>query len=425
MRKNPGGVLYSLAKSFGVNLAENIEYVEYDRKASRISEALDSALDAVADDFFGSVAGFPADVKRNPAEPDESFRTRIQSSLLLPAATRQSVIDLLTRLVGIEPRVLEPWRITDTCAWGKCYWGIDTKETPFRWGNPGRKYQAFVESQKPTYGKQGNNPIYGFGAGWAWGTPTAYYFKADPNWFLAVKNLDSLINKTKVFGTTVWRKYFGQILNTSPVASSKRVPAGSAYVDIEVFPMFSGAFSIVADTTWNSSVQYEFLSNSKFRLSFSNAPPDGDAQYVDWIASPITYPGSGAAPVVTGTSKLTLGIPSGCETFTLFAMTNWNTNVWMSDRTENSVTLSFDTPAPDGASFSYLYVPPDRSGQAPVATGENTVDIPISIQPPFEAFILPTWNTSIQITKSPTQLSVSFGTAAPDGAQVNWAINKS
>lgn len=425
--KNPGGVLYSLFKSFGVDLERTIENVEYDRKASRIKEAIDSALDAVAKDFFGVVAGFPADITRNPSEPDESFRNRIIASLLLPAATRPAMIDLLTRLVHIPPRVMEPWKITDTCSWDNMsYWDVDTPENPFRWGSPELKYQGFVESQRPTYGNQGNNPIYCWDAGFAWDTPQSCYFQADPNWFLSVKNLDRLVNKTKVFGTTVWRKYFGQLLNTNQTGGTKRVPAGIYSVDIDVFPKFAGAFSIIADTTWNTSVEYEFLSNSRFRLTFSTPPPnDSQAYYVDWIASPITYFGSGAAPFPAGDTTITIGIPAPVRTYMLFALAGWNTAVWISNRTVDSVTLNFDTPAPTGASFSYLYIPPERSGTAIPSTGDTSITIPISAILPFQALILPNWNTPIAIQKTTTDLTVSFGVAAPAGAQISWGIHES
>ena len=61
--REEGGVLYALMFALGNALSNQMPEVEYDWKACRIETAVDDALDTVAKDFFGDVAGFPADAK--------------------------------------------------------------------------------------------------------------------------------------------------------------------------------------------------------------------------------------------------------------------------------------------------------------------------------------------------------------------------
>src|SRR5579883_145805 len=168
--KAEGGVAHGLFKAIGACLTDVENDLIYAWHTCRIATATDDALDSVAADYFGAIAGFPADVVRVPGEPDESLRKRIYANLLCPGATRQALILVLTKLVGTPPRVFEPWRIDDTSEWdGFSYFDIDTTQNPGRMGDPGLSWQGFVETALPPYNsKLGNNPVYAFDMGASW-----------------------------------------------------------------------------------------------------------------------------------------------------------------------------------------------------------------------------------------------------------------
>ena len=82
------------------------------RQQTRIATAAGSFLDMICADLFGDV------IRRNPAEADDAFRSRIQANLLLPRATRAALSQTISTLLGKMPLVLEPSRALDTGGYG-------------------------------------------------------------------------------------------------------------------------------------------------------------------------------------------------------------------------------------------------------------------------------------------------------------------
>lgn len=422
--KSEGGVLYSLFLAIGDELERSLENVNYDFAATRIATAVDTALDSVAKDYFGAVAGFPADVIRAPGEPDESLRTRVYASLLLPAATRQSLIDLLTRLTGEKPRVFEPWSPGDTSSWDNMsYLDIDTEENPSRMGDPGLKYQGFVESILPSFGNQGDNPVYAIDMGSAWDAPSGYLIDPQPTWWLSVQRIDALINKTKPYGTTVWRKYRGSPLTKTMLGSTLFLSEGTADYEVEVFPAFAGQYIVLANTNWNCSVSWIPLSNSRFKLIFSTAAP-ANAR-VDWVAAPISLPGVGIGPLQEGGFSATIGIQPIYENFNLFVSASVNSNIWLHSRSSSAAVLRFSSEIPQAQTISYAFIQPNYSGRVFVPAGSSTVSVAISSRDPFQAFSLPTWNTAVDIDKQPTVLTFSFTNVPEEDSFLYWGIHES
>lgn len=422
--KQPGGVLYSLFKAIGDDLERTIDNIEYARKAARVNEAIDNALDSVAQDFFGQVADFPADVIRAPGEPDSSFRNRIKASLLLPAATRQSLVDLLTRLTNDTPRVMEPWSPGDTCTWDhKSFYDVDTVENPFRIGDPGLKYQGFVESTLPSFGDQGDNPVYAMDKGWCWDSPSGYIIDPKPTWWMQVARIDALINKTKVFGTTVWRKYRGYPLTKIPLGGTLFAQPGVYEQTIEVFPEFAGTFVVVANANWNTAISYQQISNSQFKFVFSTPAP-ADA-VVNWVATPIIYPGTGIGGVPVAAESASIGIAADFINSGLIVAPNWTTDYWLHARSSSLATIKFASAAPLEASISYKFFEPGKSGAAVVSAGQTQIVVPLSTREPYQPFCLPTWNTSVDIDKIGTAVKFSFSTPPPDPSYLYWAFHES
>ncbi len=79
---------------------------------TRIATASGGFLDMVCADLFGTV------IKRNTAEADAAFRSRIQANLLLPRATRAALSQTLLTLLGRMPLIFEPSRAADTGGYG-------------------------------------------------------------------------------------------------------------------------------------------------------------------------------------------------------------------------------------------------------------------------------------------------------------------
>lgn len=187
--KTTAGILYSMMQAFGSQFQVIEQQLQYAQAAMRISTATDEALDRVANDFFGSVIGFPEIMTRNSGEPDSSFRQRIFASLLLDAVTRSAIVNVLQLYTNATPRVVEPWDPTLTGSYDTkvSYYDFDVPASPSRYGDtlPG---QFFVESQLPPY--HGSNfPIYGYDSGLTYdfrSAPGGYYLDPQSTWFSAI-----------------------------------------------------------------------------------------------------------------------------------------------------------------------------------------------------------------------------------------------
>lgn len=419
-----GGVLYALLYAFGDALTKQLVNAKWDLAACRIETAADEALDAIAKDYFGDVAGYPADVIRASGEPDESFRARIKATLLLPAATRQSLIDLLKRLTGEEPRIMEPWNPMDTAAWrSRSFFNVDSKANSSRFGNGGLRYQGFIESPLPSFANQGNFPIYCFDKGACWGAKQTYFFKSQATWWLQVARIDALINKTKPFGTTVWRKYTGQPLTRNTIGGTIYLEGGEPEIVVDVFPPFAGSFVVLADGNWNVRVSQQVLSSSQFKLVFSSPAPAG--AIVDWVGSPITVGGVGRGGILADATDILIGVQPQNLNDVLIALPSWNTNAWLYSRSPSVADVRFSVPAPASANVAYQYFPSSLSGSVVASAGSPICSAPINTRDPFQAFALPTWNTTIEVDKNPSLLNFRFGTPPPIDAYVYWAIHES
>lgn len=416
--RTKGGILHALMTSIAGQLQYLNDGVIFAWKATRIATAEGSALDAVAKDFFGD------EVKRAPGEPDESFRPRVQSSLLLPAATRPAMALRLKRLTGVEPRLMEPWSLLDTAVWGLAsYWNVDSNEVPARWGNPTLGYHGFVQTPLPPFSGNASNPAYAMNAGAAWGAWTGVWWKPLPTWFINQKALDSLILNTKVFGTIVARQYRTPG-STVPVSGSTDIPEGSEQYLI-VIPPIEGLYSVIAQPSWNTTCWVTNRKASGFTVVFGTPAPEGAV--VNWLASPVTAAGTGYFPLLVGADETDFVVPQGLDNYNLIVMPSWNTTRAQVASTQSTRTISWGTSSPSGAPIHFHFFPPGEGSSGIFQVPENAVSvtIPVNAPLPYQAFAMSSWNTVTWVEKENNSLIVSFAVPAPASATVIWAVKTS
>jgi hypothetical protein len=188
--------------------------LQYALGATRIQTATNGALDLASEDYFGPPLG-PYAVTRQPGEADSAYSAQLLAAMLPHGATRAAIIEVVTKITGNVPRVIEPWSPADTGVWdggpgaGMMFWDIDSAVTPFRWTDPGlTPFQGFVECTLPQAQEFGNNPTPAFDS-------TAFYWDVagssliDPTLVgqLGEAAVYNAINQTKVEGTIVWVKF--------------------------------------------------------------------------------------------------------------------------------------------------------------------------------------------------------------------------
>jgi len=422
--RNPGGEIYALMKAVGEELDIFNKNLQYVLDASRISTATDEALDRVAQDYYGPTAVAKQEIIRAPGEDDDTFRARIKASLLLPLGTRAAIIELITRLTGQAPRVMEPWNLNDTAAWDAfSYWDIDTVDNPSRYADPSLRGQGFVESPLPNFQGDGiPNPLWCYDEGACYDTFSAYWLDASSTWFLNIKKLDDLLNKTKVFVTRIWRRYLSQPLTSWALGGSKGVVEDALFTEIEVFPQFANTFSVIASANWNTSIDVDYISNSKFRLTFGTPPPPGGGS-VDWLAAPVTVPGFATIPMNIGQTEMDITVVPELLGRNLFVSPNWNSSFWMTATDVENKSVEFDVPAPNFGQVSTVLIAQDKSGFESVEPGTVETIVNLDAKTPYQAFVIPSWNTICEIDKSDDHITVKYSTPPTEAGIIFWGFH--
>lgn len=94
-------------------------------------------LDTWAYDFFGPY------LLRNFGESGTSFLSRIKSLLFASTCTRDAVTGIVTKLTGVDPTLVEPWRGPDTFALGVDTFALGVAGEG-RLGSTDMPFQAFL-----------------------------------------------------------------------------------------------------------------------------------------------------------------------------------------------------------------------------------------------------------------------------------------
>lgn len=126
---------------------------------TRIATASSIFLDMTSQDFLG------ATLPRRTAEPDDSYRIRIERAILRTHNTRADVLNAILSVTNRPPRLIEPARIADTGSWnGRTNFAYGAAGA---WGTRNLPFQFMVNAYRPV----GTGIAHCFG----YGTPAAGY----------------------------------------------------------------------------------------------------------------------------------------------------------------------------------------------------------------------------------------------------------
>lgn len=100
---NQTPVLDSILQGIAITDSTVYGYLTYVDLQNRLQTATDINLDLIAQDYFGTA------LSRHAGENDASYRARISANLLQERATKHGMIDVLTKLTGRVPIVIEPF----------------------------------------------------------------------------------------------------------------------------------------------------------------------------------------------------------------------------------------------------------------------------------------------------------------------------
>ena len=151
-------------------------------------------LDLWVYDFFGPT------LLRNTGESDTDYYIRAQSNIFAPACTREAVSNAIQTLTGTAPTIVEPWRPSDTGAYGYvCGYGVAGIWTDYL------PYQAFLTATVPN-SVTGVPGVAGYGEGpGGYGVNSMlYYEEITTTATTSAQNVYDLIERLKVYGTLIW-----------------------------------------------------------------------------------------------------------------------------------------------------------------------------------------------------------------------------
>jgi hypothetical protein len=156
-----GGAVRAVMDTLGIPLNFEMGALQFAFDATLIGTATNGALDGKAVDYFGT--GFYA-LPRNSGESDAAYSARVLAALLPSGATRQAVSNAVKAVTGQAPRIIEPWRPSDTGVLdgapgaGMMFYDIDNVVTPGLMTDNGLGYQGFIQTILPLAQPFGNNP---------------------------------------------------------------------------------------------------------------------------------------------------------------------------------------------------------------------------------------------------------------------------
>lgn len=419
--KMAGGILYSLfnAPSSQYNFLQN--GLDWLLNACRIATATDTALDAIANDYFGNVAPFEAVVVRQPGEPDSTFRQRIYDNLIQGGGTRADINRVVELLTGQAPRIIEPWNILDC---GACdavsFVDIDTPANPCRVGElvGSFHHQGIVESILPPY-SGGNNPVYCVDDGIS--CDRSFVLDPQPTWFLGEQELDLALNRVRMFATIIWRRYGFPVIANYARGNSSFPSSGVFTTAINLSPPSPQPLVVLASAGWNSSVGAYATDNGNFVITTAVPAPGGEV--LDWVAAPSTLAGFGRLSMTAGAFTASIAVPIANDY--LFITPSWPSNFWLTTQESTTASFIFDTPAPAGGYLNYGCFGYPNIGTKSVPSGQSavmTVTFNVPISNPYQLMVLPAWDTQYFIVKSSTGFTVQFTTIPTANTFFNWGV---
>ncbi len=419
----PGGVVYAMFEGIGTVLASFLSQMQFIANGLRIKLAYGTALDVISEDYFG--AGLP----RNPGESDDSFRTRILQMLLLPRVTRPAIFNAIKIILGVIPRLSEPWASGDTASIDlNSYLDVDGSQNiaPSRISDF-LPFSGFIDIPTPVSSVTGGYPIYGLDKGLALDVGTTAIDMA----FLATNvvgstsfesSVFSLITSFKAMGITVWTRFLaGGSTNNTVYGFVQAYPGGTSMAQASEGVEFTlqswlQTFGVWCEVLpWMGSAYLAFR-GVLFQIATTTAP--SQTYTVAWVAAIFKGPSPLAVrvPVKTGQNSLTCALPIPTGTVPLL-MADWPTIPYVTALTPASVSISVSNAG--AGNLDLLF----QTGTATdVPTGDTTLTINDPTLPSsYALYATPSWATTMSIVKSSGSFILTFGTAAPAGAVVYWS----
>ncbi len=420
----PGGVVYAMFEGIGSTLASFLSQMQFIANGLRIKLAYGSALDTISVDYFG-----PNGLPRNPGESDASFRTRILQMLLLPRVTRYAILNAIKIILGVTPRLSEPWAPGDTASIDlNSYLDVDGSQniTPSRISDS-TPFSGFIDIPTPVSSVTGGYPIYGLDNGLALDVGTTAIDMA----FLATNvvgstsfesSVFSLITSFKAMGITVWTRFLaGGSTNNTVYGFVQAYSGGTSMAQASEGVEFTlqswlQTFGVWCEVLpWLASVHLEFR-GVLFQLATSVAP--SQSYTIAWVAAIFKGPSPLALRVAvkSGQTSLTCVLPIPAGTVPLL-MADWSTIPYVTALTPASVSISVSNAG--AGNLDLLF----QTGTATdVPTGNTTLTINDPTLPSsYALYATPSWATTMSIVKSSGSFILTFGTAAPAGAVVYWS----
>jgi hypothetical protein len=420
----PGGGVYGMFNGIATNLQFINDFLVYAFDACRIETAVGMALDLAAADYYG-ILGLP----RKTGESDDSYRARILAGLFIPYTTKQAFIQAITALTGVPPVLIAPWKASETSAYDWSYYDVNIPGRPGLYGDPGLAYQVFIQAQLPSpTGQAQATAIWGYDAGAGYDVYTGTYWNLVAANFIGQADLDALILRIKAFGIIVWRKYLSANSTPFPIPVSSHVAPGQAVFPISIQP-FNGQYIVIADGNWNSSYWVDNITSTGFTINASSVSPVGGI--INYVIIPITQPEviEGVGNVILDIGATTAAIPAPVLPATpgnRVALTpSWNSSPHIVSITGSAINISFNEPAPPGATISYFFAPDSNSALQNLTAGDiasNSIFISIPGIPPCCPFVTPSWNCEVAPMVVSGGIQAFFSETPPDGAFVTWAF---
>jgi hypothetical protein len=181
-------------------------WITYAKLQSRLATATGVWLDLISFDFLGR------DLPRNGL-PDSTFRTLIDAHILQERVTRKGMTQVLTALLGMPPKIIEPWNPGDCGAYG---YGTFAYGKAGCWGSMQLPGQVFMQiSRAPQVGagvpnvagykKPGNTSSMGLGG---YGQGQIQYIGVQVG-VLGVTDavIEAAIKSTKPTGVICWIQF--------------------------------------------------------------------------------------------------------------------------------------------------------------------------------------------------------------------------
>jgi hypothetical protein len=418
----PGGVAYATFLGIGTPLDYNLAQFQFVAAGLRIKLAYGSALDVISTDYFGN--GLP----RLPGETDTAFRARILAQLLRPRVTKAAVGAAILAAVGVSPIVCEPWSVGYTLCWDlNGYWSTDSQQNaPARWGDM-IPFTGFIDISAPVNMATGGFPVYAYDIGFSWDIPTGAWDLAgftptpalEPNFIATVaETVEAYI----AMGITVGIR-FSSVSAITPNFTAVAAFTASSNLIAQSNPalIFSMQSWLQTFGVWLEVLPWQasaWCPQRGVNFQFTASATASVAGTIGWYASIYTNPQSPAlrVGVNAGQSSLTVSMVVASGLVPIITA-DWNTIPYVTSFGSGTMGISLSAAGPGNLDIAFV-----AGSTAGVSSGAPDVVISDTFPETYGVFAVPSWQTTMSVSKSPGSFTLTFGTAPSAPGTIYWAV---